>query len=447
MVVRLKKSTPFGTAFAIVCCGVFLGIACLCCVSAFQPKGQYGQRSIITKTTFSPLSIYRPNNNCYNNRKTHVCILHQSQESGDDDSKRSLKKDDYRRRYASNSEQNRQWLKERFQFDDKILDQRRHYYVFLTRNNSILEYRANWLQRRLDCTDKEMSRIIRRHATILGCKPDTNLAPTMDCLEAALALDKTSLRKLVLKDAALLGSRKDDFESRLEYLKNRLGFDEAKLRKLIMKDPNILKFSIHENATEQKIKWIQQQLSLTDVQVGKILCKYPRFFSFSVIENMQSNLDWIMQRLSLTDIQVSKMIQKQPQILSISLENRMKPNLKWLQNRLSLTNSSLSSLICRQPQLLTMNITSNLEPTLDFYIEAIESEHPEDDAISLLVSQPALFTLSLDRRLRPRLSQAREANMVINAGCLNRIGKYTNEQWDAYMPLNMKIKDVIENSL
>ena len=78
---------------------------------------------------------------------------------------------------------------------------------------------------------------------------------------------------------------------------------------------------------------------------------------------------------------------------------------------------------------------ANLEPTLKFYIEALGSEK---EALALVAHTPVLLACSLTKRLEPRLRDAQDAGIIIDAACLTRLAIHTNEQWQASLASKMK---------
>ena len=78
------------------------------------------------------------------------------------------------------------------------------------------------------------------------------------------------------------------------------------------------------------------------------------------------------------------------------------------------------------PPLLSSNIASNLEPTINFYINALGDK---SKALDLVIRIPASLTYSLEKRLKPRLEEAKEAGMIVDSTCLNYIMVYTEHQW------------------
>ena len=96
---------------------------------------------------------------------------------------------------------------------------------------------------------------------------------------------------------------------------------------------------------------------------------------------------------------------------------------------LDLTEAGLSKVVASYPSLLGFNTSSNLGPTIDFYINSIESDEQWPVIIDLLARNPRLLGSSLEKRLKPRLAEAQEAGLTIDAKCLQRMAKYTEDRW------------------
>ena len=113
----------------------------------------------------------------------------------------------------------------------------------------------------------------------------------------------------------------------------------------------------------------------------------------------------------------------------------MELKLEWLQQHLHLDDAALSNMIQQFPALFNCNAETNLRPTLDFYIDALGDTQ---GALALVVGQPNLFSLSLEKRLKPRLKEAQEAGIVIDSGCVTRIALLTNENWSSSLAFQIE---------
>merc|ERR1719287_105118 len=167
--------------------------------------------------------------------------------------------------------------------------------------------------------------------------------------------------------------------------------------------------------------------------------RWPNLCAYSVEDNLEPKLDWLQQRLHLDDAEMSKMIRIQPSLLGCSVEDSLEPKLEWLQQHLSLDDAALSNMIQQFPVLFSCNAETNLRPTLDFYIDALGDTR---GALALVVGHPNVLSLSLERRLKPRLQEARGAGIVIDAGCVTRIALFTNEKWSKSLAFQIEQLDI-----
>ena len=156
----------------------------------------------------------------------------------------------------------------------------------------------------------------------------------------------------------------------------------------------------------------------------------PSILTFSIDKNLEPKLEWLQQRLDLDDAAAGKMIRRVPNIFTCGIDKNLEPKLEWIQQRLSLTDGGLSNFVQKLPSILCCNVDNNLEPTLEFYIDALGDE---EEALALVIRNPVLFGISLEKRLRPRLEEIREAGIVIDTACLRRMGKSTDNEWRIYV--------------
>ena len=199
---------------------------------------------------------------------------------------------------------------------------------------------------------------------------------------------------------------------------------ETQWIKTIKKQPQLLGLSIEDNL-DPTINWLQKRLNLDNTQIGKIVVTQPSVLSCSIDDNLEPKLDWLQSRLDLNDNQINKVIRGRPAILCLSITTKIEPTLRWLQDSLSLDDAALSKLIVAQPTVLGLDLEANLKPTLNFY-----KAHIGDEKGKHFVTQiPALLGYSLGKRLMPRVKQVREAGLIIDRSCIQRMAMMTDEKW------------------
>jgi hypothetical protein len=145
----------------------------------------------------------------------------------------------------------------------------------------------------------------------------------------------------------------------------------------------------------------------------------------NIEENLEPKLAWLKARLELDDKGVCKLVKTLPGVFSFNIEANLEPKLAWLQKRLMLDDDSLSVVVQRMPSLLSFNMETNLEPTITFYEDCVGS----DATRAMVATSPALICYSLEKRLKPRLADCQEAGIPIDTGTVQRMAKYTEDQW------------------
>jgi len=372
------------------------------------------------------------------------------------------------------SSSNLSWLQHRFNFSEEW--RRRVEVGFNERvddlNRTAMIERVDWLQQRLNLSHTEMATIIRKQQFALAMKVDT-MSSTLRFYEERLGLRNKSLARFIQKHPQLLYAGVGSGQSvqrNLDWIQNRLYLNNTKIisnktiSKFVLQYPTVLSLSV-ENNLDPKFNALQKRLGLNETQVARLCIKWPPLLGMSYSTNIGPTLDWLQNRLDLDEQQLGKMVSKHPTIISSNPEEKIEPNLKWLQERLcldaeavramairqpglmggstsmkmepclawfseqfpELDQSALGWIMRQQPSLLCYSISNNLEPTLQFYKDCIGNE-----AASILVlKKPRVLLSSLEKRLKPRLKEAQEYGIEIDAGCVQRMAIWTERRWHA----------------
>ena len=216
-----------------------------------------------------------------------------------------------------------------------------------------------------------------------------------------------------------------------------MGLTEKKLDKISLSTANILTAEI--GVLEERVNWLTDNLNLNENDIVKIVQKQPYILSFRSDINLDPKLDYLQNRLHLDKKSLQKMIMSYPSVLCRGTEENIEPKLDWLQQRLDLDDASLSKMIQLMPSLLSLNVDTNIEPTINFYVGVLG----EGEALAFLQQDPIMITYSLEKRLKPRIEQARDAGMIIDTKCLQQIGKLTNDKWQK--SLAAQVKKMVNN--
>lgn len=296
----------------------------------------------------------------------------------------------------------------------------------LTLEDGVLEERVDWLKKRLKLRNKSQVRKIVQHQPHVLAKLSSNLAQKIDYLQTRLLLKDDSLRKMFLEAPHLIPCSTENMEETLNWLQKRLHLDDGKLTKLICRAPYTLGCSVSENL-EPTLDWIQSRLnSLDDFTISRVVQKMPRILHLNIEANLEPKFDWLQHQFNLDDDALGKMVQRSPTFLGLSIDT-WEMKLDWIERRLHLTGDDLSKFILKTPSILNCSIESNLDLTLDFYIDALGDER---EAVRLVTNNPSLLAYSLEKRLKPRLKETRDAGIIVDSACLRRIGQYTDDYFE-----------------
>jgi tmRNA-binding protein len=160
----------------------------------------------------------------------------------------------------------------------------------------------------------------------------------------------------------------------------------------------------------------------------------PQVLGLNIEENLEPKLAYLQKRLVLNENELSKLVQSLPPALGLNIEENLEPKLEYLRKRLLLNEKELRRLVQKLPQVFSSSIEINLEPTIEFFEDLIGVS----DAKGFLMKDPSVIGRSLEKRLKPRLAEVREAGIPLDSGTLSRMAKYTEEKWSASMTYQKK---------
>jgi len=229
---------------------------------------------------------------------------------------------------------------------------------------------------------------------------------------------------MLVKRPDLLSSSRNGMERRLQFLQARFSLNKEQLSKLVQRMPSLLQYGTDEN-DEAKLQYLQKRLMLEDkellnfVRIGPIFQKR--------IKTLEQKIGFIQNRLLLDENQLRKFVLKYPSLLCYSVAENVEPKLEYFQKRLSMDDEQLQELFIKLPSLFGMSIEFNLEPKITFF----ESLIGVNAARALLIVKPYVLTRSMEKRIKPRVAEAQEAGLFIDAAALARIAFLTEEKWTA----------------
>lgn len=170
-----------------------------------------------------------------------------------------------------------------------------------------------------------------------------------------------------------------------------LGLSEETMWKITMEAGSILGLTVRN--LRNKINFLQDSLGLTNTDIQMILTQQPTILQLSVERNLQPTIEFLEKELLMVkntddnmDSEISSnidnaffsnkynvdfnralrsIIMQYPCILCYSIQNLQK-KIFFFRSTLGLSSNQTSTLLIENPQLLTLSVDKNLQPKLQF---------------------------------------------------------------------------------
>ena len=211
----------------------------------------------------------------------------------------------------------------------------------------------------------------------------------------------------------------------IDWLQDRLQIKESKqLGKLLVKT-SVLTMSV-ENNLAPTMDAMQDHLGLNRNEMALVFRREISLLAYNFFRSTRPKIDWLQERLSLDRDQLRKVVKKHPTLLVYKTEDTLEPRLVWLRKRLGISEEALRHFVVRAPTILSLSIR-NLETKFGF----LQAQLGESLTVDSIVHTPLLLACSLEARLKPRIAEARDNGIVLDANCLSRISTYPEKKWAA----------------
>ena len=243
----------------------------------------------------------------------------------------------------------------------------------------------------------------------------------------SLGLSTCELEKVLVNCEEVFRRPVAKVVARVEYLQNELGFEGAELRKLIKKEPNVL---LQRNSHSIPRCRYLMELGIPAEKLPTLLRKQPQILHLSVQNGLMPRVAYFKNELLVSDAEVVKLIERNPAVLTFSIEKQIKPRVDFLKD-LGISHKSVVKMIVRHPRILQysfdglgehinflMSIGMDEEDIVHtvtrlsqlFSLSVRDSLRPKYDYLTgelggdlkTCVKFPAYFSLSLDKRIKPR---------------------------------------------
>ena len=152
-------------------------------------------------------------------------------------------------------------------------------------------------------------------------------------------------------------------EEKCVWLQSRLDLDEGQLRKIIIRQPAVLGSSVEVNMAP-KLDWLQTCLDLNEAQLKKMVMTLPQLLGLSVEDNLAPTLEWLQRRLDLDPAELKNVLLGVPPLLGLSVDN-MAPKLAYLEQEIGLSPAELRDWVVKNPTLLGRSLANRYRPRLE----------------------------------------------------------------------------------
>ena len=141
------------------------------------------------------------------------------------------------------------------------------------------------LQLRLNLTETELQKVVRRVSSILSRIFESDVEPGLISLQHRLSLSDAELKRIVVWVPVVLGrSYAEEIGPGLATLQSRLAMSDAELRQLVLSQPQVLGCNF-ETIVETALESLQTQLGLTDTELKRLALRNPPLLGRSYPES------------------------------------------------------------------------------------------------------------------------------------------------------------------
>ena len=296
-----------------------------------------------------------------------------------------------------------------------------------------IEAKIDYLQTMLGLSKKEMAKILLAYPSFLRRSIKYHYEPLFNALQTSFGFTQDEIAKLVIRSPQFLYRVSEkNIEPIASSLPQILGLDEKDqegMKKCIHRMPSIL--NISESQIRKSYEWIRSLLGDGQSAAGRICRNRPQLLCLG-IEHLQNKVDWYQERLSLTDEEFRKVVANYPTILIISVEDgKMDKKISHLQKIFGINDKAFKEMFLRRPESAALSAERNIEPKMELYGSLLGTER----ARKLIVESPNLLLESMDKRIKPRLEEIKNAYEYVEwtETLLKRLVVRTPKVWCDYM--------------
>lgn len=289
---------------------------------------------------------------------------------------------------------------------------------------TLLPYLQDRLGLRSDAQAAKVARfplVAQLRALVESEAVEAKVEERLDFLEEELGLGEEMLRKVVVKNPALLGlSVEANLEPMVALLQGELGLSPVHLRKVVLKILQGYSDGVEVNL-KPTLALLEEELELSREELRKIVVAFPHVLTCSEA-NLKATITFLEEELGFE--QLREVVASHPQVLSCSVEANLTPAVAFLEEELELSPKELRKMVLSHPSVLGYSVEANLRPTIAFYANALSLD--TRGVAEFVCSNPArlgryIYPVNLTKTLEPRHARVLEAGIVVDSTVMTNV--------------------------
>lgn len=227
---------------------------------------------------------------------------------------------------------------------------------------------------------ENLRKLLSKWPRALDCDPTKALAPRTAYFRS-IGLLPADLRRLALRAPQLLGglSLRGVIMPRVEALRKSAALDGAGVSRVVARAPTVLLAA--PSAVAERARLVADRCSLDRRQLARAVAGHPALLEYSV-DSLSQRLDFLRNETGLRPPELGDVLSRAPSLLSLDVERNLRPKWRFLVKTTKQTAAEGNG----------SKDASNADGG------------SEEGARKLLARCPVYLTLSLERRILPRVA-------------------------------------------
>ncbi|GAB2229746.1 hypothetical protein Droror1_Dr00013999 [Drosera rotundifolia] len=239
-----------------------------------------------------------------------------------------------------------------------------------------------------------------------------------------LGVPESDIPRVLYRSPQLCGiSLSENLIQTMKYLEDELGIDKQKWPKLILRFPAM--FTLSRRKINSAVSFLTE-MGISKKTIGKVLTRCPNILGCSLEDNLRPTAKYF----SSMGADVTVIVQRCPQILTLSIESNLRTMTEFFLEK-GYSMKEIAMMIQRSPLLYTFSLSKNVLPKWEFFVSM-------GYARSELVKFPHYFSLSLERRIKPRYALMKACGLRWSLGYLLTL---TDIRFDKIMKAKMEMME------